>query len=173
MLDKELILKTVLKDDEQENGGVSFEGETLRNFMEEIGIIDEDLTLDILNAQLESCGIKRLYAQNYPELFSYKEFDILPNFENNYDFLDDFMYVVNDVDDLSEPEIDNTFVEDIILENLYLNVFPNIMAMDATTKTFSSMHNTYDGSIAINFIDFDDDVSIRCNYTSNPTVNKD
>src|SRR5699024_1374188 len=99
MLNKEVILNTVMKDDSQETGGTSTFNETLKDFMEEVGVIDKPISLDLLNQHLKTCGIKELYKENYPELFSYTEEDILPNFKNNYDFLDDFSYVKHNADD--------------------------------------------------------------------------
>ena len=119
MLNKEVILNTILKDDNQETGGTSTANETLKNFMEEVGVIDKPISLDLLNQHLKTCGIKELYKENYPELFSYTEEDILPNFKNNYDFLDDFSYVKHNADDDDEPDIENTFVEEIILDYVH------------------------------------------------------
>jgi hypothetical protein len=172
MLNKEVILNTVLKDDSQETGGTSTPNETLKDFMEEVGVIDKPISLDLLNQHLKTCGIKELYKENYPELFSYTEEDILPNFKNNYDFLDDFSYVKHNADDEYEPDIENTFVEEIILENLFINVFPELMDLNDMSKCFSCMYNTDSDFVAVSFIDFDDEVSIIYNYMKNGRIRK-
>ena len=64
MLNKEVILNTILKDDNQETGGTSTANETLKNFMEEVGVIDKPISLDLLNQHLKTCGIKELYKEN-------------------------------------------------------------------------------------------------------------
>lgn len=46
-----------LFDDESETGGISYEGETLDNFVGECDI-SEDITIEELNEELKSCGIK-------------------------------------------------------------------------------------------------------------------
>ena len=51
------VLNTVLKDDNTTNGGVSFKGETLRNFLDETGISYNASMKEINNALIE-CGIK-------------------------------------------------------------------------------------------------------------------
>lgn len=52
-------LNTVLEDDTTSTGGVAFEGETLRDFLEDTGLIEEkDLTIEDVNRALKECGIK-------------------------------------------------------------------------------------------------------------------
>src|SRR5699024_7099791 len=102
----------------------------------------------------------------------YTEEDILPNFKNNYDFLDDFSYVKHNADDEYEPDIENTFVEEIILENLFINVFPELMDLNDMSKCFSCMYNTDSDFVAVSFIDFDDEVSIIYNYMKNGRIRK-
>ena len=46
-----------LFDDETEYGGISYDGETLDNFVGECDI-SEDITIGELNEELKSCGIK-------------------------------------------------------------------------------------------------------------------
>lgn len=46
-----------LFDDETETGGISYDGETLDNFVGECEI-DEDITIKELNKELKDCGIK-------------------------------------------------------------------------------------------------------------------
>ena len=49
--------KIELFDDETETGGISYDGETLDNFVGECDI-KEDITIEELNDELKSCGIK-------------------------------------------------------------------------------------------------------------------
>ena len=51
------VLNTVLEDDNTANGGVSFKGETLRNFLDETGI-DYNASMEEINNALIECGIK-------------------------------------------------------------------------------------------------------------------
>lgn len=46
-----------LYDDETESGGISFIGETLKDFIEEIGI-SENTSIKHINDTLKQCGIK-------------------------------------------------------------------------------------------------------------------
>lgn len=52
-------LNTVLEDDTSPNGGVSFSGETLFDFLEEIGD-DHIYTMTQVNKVLRECGIKEI-----------------------------------------------------------------------------------------------------------------
>lgn len=53
------VLNVQLKDDRTEFGGASFAGETVKDFVEEIGI-DLEMSVDALNDILEECGIRRI-----------------------------------------------------------------------------------------------------------------
>lgn len=48
-----------LHDDETENGGINFIGETLRDFIEETGI-SENTSIKHINDILKRCGIKSI-----------------------------------------------------------------------------------------------------------------
>lgn len=51
------ILNTELKDDESLYGGISFIGETVNDFLEDLGL-DKNISLVELNGYLNECGIK-------------------------------------------------------------------------------------------------------------------
>lgn len=51
-------LNTILRDDETGNGGTSFLGETLADFLEESGIDFTNLTILEVNELLENNGIR-------------------------------------------------------------------------------------------------------------------
>lgn len=51
------ILDVILLDDESSEGGISFAGETVKDFIEEVEI-DENETVSVLNDALKDCGIK-------------------------------------------------------------------------------------------------------------------
>lgn len=53
------LLNVTLEDDNTATGGVSFPGQTVRDFLEETGI-SEDTSIKELNEALEQCGIKPL-----------------------------------------------------------------------------------------------------------------
>lgn len=53
------LLDVVLEDDDSEIGGVSFDGETLRDFMNELEL-PYNIDFDELNKRLKECGIKEL-----------------------------------------------------------------------------------------------------------------
>ena len=50
----------VLEDNESENGGVSFNGETLGDFCDELDIDLNNMCIKYLNIKLNQCGIKGL-----------------------------------------------------------------------------------------------------------------
>ena len=57
------LLDVKLEDDERGEGGVSFDGETLRDFM--LGLdIPFNISLEDLNKELQDCGIKPLKTKN-------------------------------------------------------------------------------------------------------------
>ena len=58
---KNINYNQILEDDlTTENGGISYEGETLKDFMEEVGLpLGETRLLDI-NKALKECGIKEV-----------------------------------------------------------------------------------------------------------------
>lgn len=69
------VLNTVLEDDSTANGGVSFKGETLKNFLDETGISYSASMEEINNALIE-CGIKPIIDENQKDikiLESYKQ----------------------------------------------------------------------------------------------------
>lgn len=49
-----------LKDDDTEYGGISFEGETLQDFLDEVDIdrLNENTAMRYINAALKECGIE-------------------------------------------------------------------------------------------------------------------
>lgn len=49
-----------LQDDESATGGIAFIGETLGDFMDEVGL-DENATFEEINHSLEVCGIKKIF----------------------------------------------------------------------------------------------------------------
>lgn len=51
---------TQLEDDESSCGGVSFPGETLRDFLTDIDINPLDINIYVLNGILKDCGIRPL-----------------------------------------------------------------------------------------------------------------
>lgn len=53
------LLDVVLEDDGSPYGGVSFDGETLRDFINELGL-PYNIDFDELNKRLKECGIKEL-----------------------------------------------------------------------------------------------------------------
>lgn len=61
MLDKK-ILEQKLEDNGSPYGGISFAGETVKDFIEEAGL-SEDITLAELNGKLNACGIKTLKGE--------------------------------------------------------------------------------------------------------------
>ena len=48
-----------LQDDETEFGGISFAGETLKDFIEEVGL-NKNTAMRYVNAALKQCGIKSI-----------------------------------------------------------------------------------------------------------------
>lgn len=64
MKDKNIYIdrSIILEDDDTEYGGVAFTGETLGDFLDDIG--DGFSTLEELNTALKECGIKPLTASN-------------------------------------------------------------------------------------------------------------
>ena len=57
---KNINYNQILEDDLTENGGLSYEGETLKDFMEEVGLpLGKTRLLDI-NKALKECGIKEI-----------------------------------------------------------------------------------------------------------------
>src|SRR5699024_9956390 len=69
------VLNTVLEDDNTANGGVSFKGETLRNFLDETGI-DYNASMEEINNALIECGIKPIINEKQKDikvLESYKQ----------------------------------------------------------------------------------------------------
>lgn len=61
-MDKEL-LKTILEDDETSNGGVSFQGETLKDFLDSL-CMPYNTPLKDINRILKECGIKQIGQKN-------------------------------------------------------------------------------------------------------------
>src|SRR5699024_7418056 len=61
------VLNTVLEDDNTANGGVSFKGETLKNFLDETGISYSASMEEINNALIE-CGIKPSIDEKQEEI---------------------------------------------------------------------------------------------------------
>lgn len=58
---KSINYNQILKDDlTTGNGGVSYEGETLKDFMEEVGLPLEETKLLDINKALKECGIKEI-----------------------------------------------------------------------------------------------------------------
>ena len=53
------LLNYVLEDDSTPYGGVSHQGETLKEFLDEVGLI-HDLCIEDINLALKSCGIKQI-----------------------------------------------------------------------------------------------------------------
>lgn len=49
----------LLKDDATETGGIAFTGETLYDFLCDVGL-DLDAPMDVVNDALEECGIERI-----------------------------------------------------------------------------------------------------------------
>src|SRR5699024_10047129 len=69
------VLNTVLEDDNTTNGGVSFKGETLKNFLDETGI-DYNASMEEINNALVECGIKpnkEEKQKNIKAIDSYKQ----------------------------------------------------------------------------------------------------
>src|SRR5699024_8142275 len=69
------VLNTVLEDDNTANGGVSFKGETLRNFLDETGI-DYTASIEEINSALIEYGIKPIMEEEQEDikvLESYKQ----------------------------------------------------------------------------------------------------
>ena len=56
-------LKEILKDDNTTNGGISFLGETLQDFLDDLGIDYRDTTLKEVNSLLAENGIKPIKKQ--------------------------------------------------------------------------------------------------------------
>src|SRR5699024_8475762 len=63
------VLNTVLEDDNTANGGVSFKGETLRNFLDETGI-DYNASMEEINNALVECGIKPIINEKRKENYT-------------------------------------------------------------------------------------------------------
>lgn len=62
----EEILNIVLKDDNSGQGGVSFIGETLGDFLKSVDCFDGNIyDVETLNAALNECGIKSLYLGEF------------------------------------------------------------------------------------------------------------
>lgn len=53
------VLNEVLEDDNTEYGGTSFNGETVADFMEDVGLTQEQSVKE-LNKVLKECGIKEI-----------------------------------------------------------------------------------------------------------------
>lgn len=53
-----MYLTTVLEDDNTPQGGISYQGETLEEFLTEVGINYKDITLTEVNQLLQENGIK-------------------------------------------------------------------------------------------------------------------
>lgn len=56
--------KIKLHDDSTDTGGISYAGETLDNFIEEVGL-RYGFDISKYNAALEECGVRRITAQEY------------------------------------------------------------------------------------------------------------
>ena len=61
-ISKKLAQKIILKDDETETGGISFVGETLADFIEEVDM-PFGIDLSYYNTALKECGIMRISLQ--------------------------------------------------------------------------------------------------------------
>ena len=60
-ISKNINYNQILEDDFTiENGGVSYEGETLKDFMEEVGLPLGETKLSDINKALKECGIKEV-----------------------------------------------------------------------------------------------------------------
>ena len=58
---KNINYNQILEDDlTTENGGTSYEGETLKDFMEEVGLPIGETRLSDINKALKECGIKEV-----------------------------------------------------------------------------------------------------------------
>lgn len=58
---KSINYNQILEDDlNNENGGISYEGETLKDFMEEVGLPLRETGLSDINKALKECGIKEV-----------------------------------------------------------------------------------------------------------------
>lgn len=53
------LLDIELQDDTTAYGGISFVGETLRDFLDSVGL-SHDLSIEDINLALKSCGIKEI-----------------------------------------------------------------------------------------------------------------
>ncbi|HCU7653968.1 TPA: hypothetical protein OVC47_001554 [Staphylococcus aureus] len=111
---KDLILNTILKDDDTSTGGKSHDKETLIEFMNEVGI-NHDAMLGTINYTLKQCGILPINEFNYPELFKYTLNDLKYYIAINYDYMDCFNYKKFD------KEHHSTFIEEIIVQNVEKN----------------------------------------------------
>lgn len=162
MTSRDTILNTVLKDDAKSTGGKSHANETVSEFMDEAGL-HQDSPLDELNDALAFCGVKPLIYEHYPELFTHDSDDVVRAFQKSYEYIDDFIHVKcnkyhNDEDD------DNTFVEDVLLENLFRNVFVECLSLEPLNIVFSNMYLNDNDEVIINFIDFDNEDCLRYRY---------
>ena len=74
-------LDYILEDDETEFGGVAFVGETLKDFIEEVGLsMDNDIKS--INVALKQCGIKPIFsaedlALEYAEKYGIIEYKVI------------------------------------------------------------------------------------------------
>lgn len=64
--------KIKLHDDSTDTGGISYAGETLDNFIEEVGL-RYGFDISKYNAAFEECGIRRITAQEYEKAKNIKE----------------------------------------------------------------------------------------------------
>jgi len=139
---KEVVLNTVLKDDETSTGGTSHSRETLEEFME-VAEIPQTYLLGLINIRLKESGIKPINPFNYPELFQFGYVDLQQYISNHYQYLDCFSYIAKEND--WEKEV--SFIEDIIRENLEKNVIESPYEFKSIYNSDKGLEWTYQYAI--------------------------